>query len=125
MRAARLEQLLDDPPAGVSLDSIRAHLDEAHQLEPRSVGPLLELGHFHHVVEDDPDAGLRYFERARESSESALREAWIGKVSCLIELGQRDLAADELSALRQALGPAIDLDDLDRALAAIDPLSGA
>jgi hypothetical protein len=75
-------------------------------------------------VENDPDAGLRYFEQARGLAESGLREAWIGKIKCLIELGEAGLAREELAALRDAVGPDIDLDDLAEVLAASDPLGG-
>jgi hypothetical protein len=64
------------------------------------------------------------FERARGLSESVLREACVGKIKCLAELGDAELALEELAALRDALGSDIDLDELADDLAATDPLGG-
>lgn len=117
VKRAKLEQLLDrdEPGGGVSLESVRAHLEAAHLLQPRAVEPLLELGHLAYAVEDDPEAGLRSFEAARESAESALREALLGKIKCLIEVGEPTLALAEIEAAAACFDSDSDFEELKAA----------
>ena len=100
VKRAKLEQLLDwdEPVGGISLASVRAHLEAAHMLAPDAVEPLLELGHLAYAVEDDPEAGLRYFEMALERTEWALREALLGKIKCFLAMGEPAPALAEIRA---------------------------
>lgn len=106
VKRAKLAQLLDRdaPGSDLALGAVRSDLERARTLEPDGLATVLELGHFGHAVEDDAQAGLGDFERARTLAESALREALLGKIRCLLELRELDLARSELDTAEAYFG---------------------
>jgi hypothetical protein len=116
VKRARLEQLLDTPRDDVSPDSARSHLQVAQQLQPDAVEPLLELAHLTYAVQDDPEAGLRYFQAALDRADTTLREALFGKIKCLLELRELALAEAEIEAASGYFGSDVDIQELETEL---------
>jgi tetratricopeptide (TPR) repeat protein len=116
---ARVERLLAEGPCSTELLVSRARLlqlsshspdeaDAADPLAPEGIEPRIELGYFLYAVRDRTAEALGHFEDAERLACNLLKDALMGQLRCLAELGR----ADELQA---TLADAVQLfpDDLD------------
>lgn len=115
VKKAKLMQLLDrgdELESEISLDTVYQLLQAANAVSPSAIEPVLELGYFAYAVNNDSDEGLIHFERARQLAEVALHSAVVGKVQCLLEIGDFEMALDQLAAAEACFGPDVELLDL-------------
>lgn len=113
VRRARLLRLARD---GGTLDEIEQTLVSACTASPNHVPALLELGRFLYGTHDANDRALPYFERAEELAAEMLKDALIYQIKCLLDMGQKDKAAEMLAYAQRRLPSDLqiyDLDDMD------------
>ena len=92
-------QQLDEEAAGrlATLGEAFDALSLAVELDPQSVDALTELGFYLYAIQNDANRALDVFERGIRIGAQSLREAYVGRVKCLLELRRRSAAARALS----------------------------
>lgn len=98
---AQLLQLAPQAEASNPLASAEESLAQACALAPHAVEPRIEMGHLLYAVQDRPADGLGQFEAAEGLARTALKDALIGKIKCLAQLGRHAEAAVELACAAQ------------------------
>ena len=98
---AKLLQLAPQAEAGEPLSSAEASLAQACALAPEAAPPRLEMGHLLYAVQDRPADALHQFEAAERLARGNLKDALIGKIQCLVALGQAAAARSELAGAAQ------------------------
>jgi tetratricopeptide (TPR) repeat protein len=111
VKRAQLIQLLilaDDAP---SIDSARACLNLAAQLDDQSPVPLIERAYFTYSILDDDTAAEKQFRRAIAVCRNLLREALAGRAKALADLNRDAEAFACLAEARAIPGDAAPTDD--------------
>jgi Flp pilus assembly protein TadD len=102
---SQLIRLQEKEEGHPTLDDARNDLETAAALDEQSPIPLIELGYFHYVIDDDARAALPQFERATACCKRLLRESLLGQAGALEELGRTTEARECLiQALALFLG---------------------
>jgi lipopolysaccharide biosynthesis regulator YciM len=109
VRHAELLQLAPQAKVSNPLAAAEASLAQALALAPDAIEPRIEMGHLLYAVQDRPADGLDQFEAAEELARAALRDALIGKIKCLAQLGQHAEAGVELASAAQIFPADTDL----------------
>lgn len=86
------------------LDIARQSLEMARDLSPNLVEPYLELGYFEYAICDRSRKALKYFNIAEEKTQQDLieknkqnlKQIFIGKIKCYLDLDECDRAREEL-----------------------------
>jgi tetratricopeptide (TPR) repeat protein len=106
---AQLLQLAPSVPASDPLAAAEESLAQACALAPDNPEPRIEMGHFLYAVQNRPAAALSYFEAAERLAREELKDALIGKIKCLVELGRAAEARGDLAASMQIFPDDTDL----------------
>jgi tetratricopeptide (TPR) repeat protein len=85
---ADLIRLQDDEDGTPTLSDAKSDLELAVALDEDSPAPLIELGYFVYVIEDDATTALKHFQKAIRLCRSLLKDALIGQAKALSELGR-------------------------------------
>ncbi|WP_152629976.1 hypothetical protein [Haliangium ochraceum] len=96
---ARLLQILPQEAVDEPLAAARESLAHACALSPEAIEPRTEMGHFLFAVLNRPADALEQFELAEQLARNSLKNALIGKLKCMAQLGRGDAARSELAAL--------------------------
>lgn len=106
---ARLLQLAPQAEVDDPLAAAEGSLKQACALAPDTVEPRIEMGHFLYAIQDRPAEALSQFEAAEELARSGLKDALIGKIKCLAQLGRGVEARRELDRAAQLFPDDTDL----------------
>jgi tetratricopeptide (TPR) repeat protein len=106
---ARLLQLAPRAEVSDPLAAAEESLVQACALAPDAIEPRIEMGHLLYAVQDRPADGLSQFEAAEELALTSLKDALIGKIKCLAELGRHAEADVELAYAAQVFPDDTDL----------------
>lgn len=106
---AQLLQLAPRAEVNDPLAAAEESLARACALAPDAIEPRIEMGHLLYAVQDRPADGLAQFEAAGELARAALKDALIGKIKCLTQLGRHAEAGTELAWAAQLLPDDTDL----------------
>ncbi len=79
-----------------SLDDARMDLEAASKLDADSPSPLIELGYFHYVYQDDALEANKYFDKAVSLCVDLLSQALVGQAEARSELGHEARSFDAL-----------------------------
>ena len=98
LKAMAIQQL-DEKAAGrlATLDEAQDALSLVVELDPQSVDARNELGFYLYAMQNDAHRALDVFVRSIGIGTEQLREAYVGRVKCLLELRRRRAAARALS----------------------------
>lgn len=83
---------LQESDDGPTLQEAKAGNVRAMELDRESPAPLIELGHYQYVLDDDAAAASRSFAKAIRICKSMLTEALVGQAKALTELGRKSEA---------------------------------
>ena len=106
---AQLLQLAPHAEVGDPLAAAEESLAQACTLAPDAIEPRIEMGHLLYAVQDRPADGLSQFEAAEGLARASLKDALIGKIKCLAQLGRRTEAGVELAHAAQVFPDDTDL----------------
>jgi len=106
---AQLLQLAPHAEVSNPLAAAEVSLAQACALAPEAIEPRIEMGHLLYAVQDRPADGLGQFEAAEGLARAALKDALIGKIKCLAQLGRHSEAGVELSCAAQIFPDDTDL----------------
>jgi tetratricopeptide (TPR) repeat protein len=105
-------QMLQLAPATDMPDPLAAaeeSLAQACALAPDAVEPRIEMGHFLYAVKDRPADALTQFEAAERLARAGLKDALIGKIKCLAQLGRQSEARAEMATAAEMFPDDTDL----------------
>lgn len=88
--------LLQLSPTDGPLEDVEQALQLACAFDDTNIEARLEMGHFLDAVRDLPRESLEQFIAASTLAAKSLKDAWLGRVRCLIQLDQREAAEDVL-----------------------------
>lgn len=100
LKAQTIQLLEGDTTSASTLEEAKEALMLAVDLDPKAVDALNELAFYLSAVEDDDAAALGLFERSIDLSKETLKEAFIGRIKCLLALEQR---SEALACFKEAL----------------------
>lgn len=106
---AQVLQLVPEVDMADPLAAAEESLAQACALAPDTVEPLIEMGHFLYAVQDRPADALSQFEAAERLARAGLKDALIGKIKCLAQLGRQVEARVELADAAQIFPDDTDL----------------
>ena len=106
---AQLLQLAPETHMADPLAAAEESLAQACALAPDAVEPLIEMGHFLYAVKDRPANALTQFEAAERLARAGLKDALIGKIKCLAQLGRQAEARAEMATAAEIFPDDTDL----------------
>jgi tetratricopeptide (TPR) repeat protein len=106
---AQLLQLAPQAEVSNPLAAAEESLAQACALAPDAIEPRVELGHLLYAVLDRPADGLAQLEAAERLARVALKDALIGKIKCMAQLGRHAEARIELTSAAQIFPDDTDL----------------
>jgi lipopolysaccharide biosynthesis regulator YciM len=106
---AQMLQLAPEADVADPLAAAEESLTQACALAPEAVEPRIEMGHFLYAVKDRPADALGQFEAAERLARAGLKDALIGKIKCLAQLGRQAEARAEMAIAAEIFPDATDL----------------
>lgn len=100
---ARAIQLLEDDSRYPRLEDAKRSLVLATRIDPTAVNALNELAFYTFAVEDDSETALALFDRSISIGLKYVREAYLGRIKALVDLGKADRYRKSMREVRRLL----------------------
>lgn len=109
-------QLLENEKGAYNLREAKRVLTLATKIDPKAGDALSELGSYIYAIEGQSRRALGLFERSIHTSLESLKEAQIGRIKCLMDLGRWAHCERALRESRSFLGDDLEIVELEQEL---------